>query len=464
MTPSPERPRGSAPAPTTLKEAASGLALVVFAGLVTVTCTSTSRPPVAAPPSPDPTGSVSASVEPPTLASAAAASASASTSAAPSPPLDAAEVIDPSAVGVIPLPRFQTALRALADGKRTDHVRITWLGDSHTAADFWTGAVRKGLQKSFGNGGPGFVHVGWSGAGYRHDGFRGIPSSTWKIRPGAYAQTTVTDDGVFGLGGVRFEPREAQSRTGFAIVDPALLHEPLTFDLAYRLPADTAVPTVTVGDQTGALTPSEPGKISHFRVTGAAGSATLHLDGAAHVQLFGAVVEGAKPGVVLDTVGLNGARVATFLAWDEATWVAELARRKSDLIVFAFGTNESQDLRGGAERYGEHLDALVARVRKAIPATQSECLVITPIDRRDEAAALRLAKIRDVLAARGKAAGCAIWDAQAAMGGHGAMAAWAQETPARAGGDGVHLTGRGYASLGERLAAELSPPVRKAKP
>jgi lysophospholipase L1-like esterase len=444
-----------------LREAVTGLAVVVFAGVVTVTCTATSpplaEPPATAPPSPG------ASASPPAAAAYAAAvpAASASTSAASAPTDAAGAPVDPTAVGTIPLPRFQTALRALADGKRRDHVRVTWLGDSHTAADFWTGAVRRVLQKNFGDGGPGFVHVGWSGAGYRHDGFRGIPSSTWKIRPGAYAQTTVTDDGVFGLGGVRFEPRQAQSRTGFNVTDASLAHEPLTFDLAYRLPAGAAIPTVRVGEKSESLAPSVAGKLSHFQVTGAAGTTSLHLDGADHIQLFGAVVESTKPGVVLDTVGLNGARLATFLAWDEATWVDELARRKSDLVVFAFGTNESQDLRGGAERYGEHLDALLARVRKAIPANSSECLVITPIDRRDEAAALRLAKIRDVLAARAKAAGCTVWDAQAAMGGHGAMAAWAQETPARAGGDGVHLTGRGYASLGERLGNELLPAVRK---
>lgn len=57
-------------------------------------------------------------------------------------------------------------------------------------------------------------------------------------------------------------------------------------------------------------------------------------------QLFGVVVEGDKPGLVLDTVGLNGARLATFLAWEPDAWSAELARRKPELVVIAFGTNE----------------------------------------------------------------------------------------------------------------------------
>lgn len=440
-----------------IRERLGSLALVVFSGVVVVHCTASPAPrdPAIGPPVvvSAPVPSASATPEP-----VASASASASAVAAASAPLPAPSAGAPP-LGTIPLPRFQSALRALEDGKRTDHVRIVWLGDSHTAADFWTGAVRRVLQKAHGNGGPGFVHVGWAGAGYRHDGTRGIPGSTWRITPAAYAQSILIDDGVFGLGGVRFEPRDAQSRTGVDVTDPALIDKPLSFELSYRLAAGADIPTMHVGAVNAKLPLSPPGKIGHFKLTGAAGSHTMRLDGSNRIQLFGVVIEAEKPGVVLDTVGLNGARLGTALAWDEATWVAELAQRKPELVVIAYGTNESQDLRGGAERYGTQLDSLIARARKGEP--NADCLVITPIDRTDEAAALRLAKIRDVLAAHAKSAGCAVWDAQAAMGGHGAMAAWAQESPPRAGGDGIHLTGKGYAALGERLGKELLPAPRR---
>lgn len=446
MIPSPE-----------IRERLGSLALVVFSGVVVVTCTSApgprdrgTAPPVAAS---APAPLASSAPEPVASAPASASALAAASASAPASPTTAPPV------GIIPLPRFQAALRDLDDGKRKDHVRIVWLGDSHTAADFWTGAVRRVLQKAHGNGGPGFVHIGWAGAGYRHDGTRGIPGSTWKITPAAYAQSIVIDDGVFGLGGVRFEPQDAQSRTGIDVTDPALVDKPLSFELAYRLAAGADIPTMHVGEANAKLPLSPPGKIAHFKLTGAPGSHTMRLDGSNRIQLFGVVVEAAKPGVVLDTVGLNGARLGTALAWDEPAWVAELSQRKPELVVIAYGTNESQDLRGGAEKYGAQLDSLIARVRKGEP--NADCLVITPIDRKDEAAAQRLAKIRDVLAAHAKTAGCAVWDAQAAMGGHGSMAAWAQESPPRAGGDGVHLTGKGYAALGDRLGKELLPAPRR---
>ncbi|HKX39416.1 MAG TPA: hypothetical protein VJN20_12230, partial [Burkholderiales bacterium] len=60
-----------------------------------------------------------------------------------------------------PLANFYDALSALDRGERKEHVRIAWLGDSHAQADFWTGYLRRALQKRFGNGGPGFVHLGY---------------------------------------------------------------------------------------------------------------------------------------------------------------------------------------------------------------------------------------------------------------------------------------------------------------
>src|SRR5690606_35810194 len=51
--------------------------------------------------------------------------------------------------------------------------------------------------------------------------------------------------------------------------------------------------------------------------------------------------------------------------------------------------------------------------------------------------------------------GCAVWDQQAAMGGPGAMRAWAMQTPALASTDGVHLRLDGYHVLARQLYGDL---------
>src|SRR5262245_8923644 len=99
-----------------------------------------------------------------------------------------------------PLAGFYDALSALERGQRHKHVRIAWLGDSHAQADFWTGYIRRALQKRFGNGGPGFVHLGYKD--YRHEGVEVDVSGSWRFSPRKPATPLPSGDGVFGLGGM----------------------------------------------------------------------------------------------------------------------------------------------------------------------------------------------------------------------------------------------------------------------
>src|SRR3546814_19419281 len=64
-------------------------------------------------------------------------------------------------------------------------------------------------------------------------------------------------------------------------------------------------------------------------------------------------VERNRPGVVLDSHGIVGATVRVAERWDRKTVAAELARRRPDMIVLAYGTNEGFD------------DALTAGDRKS---------------------------------------------------------------------------------------------------
>src|SRR5687767_11433326 len=67
--------------------------------------------------------------------------------AAPSAPrLDA-----PAKRGSSTLHAFFAALQQLGAGTRSQHVRVLWLGDSHTAADYLSGAVRTALAERFGD-------------------------------------------------------------------------------------------------------------------------------------------------------------------------------------------------------------------------------------------------------------------------------------------------------------------------
>lgn len=387
------------------------------------------------------------------------------TSAA-APPLEvptAAASTEPAPGGPVPrtpgheLDSFYAALRDLEKHTRKEHVRVAWLGDSHGASDFWSGALRTVLQKRFGNGGPGFVNLGHKG--YRHDGVKMEVSGKWRPYPKGASTTIPSKDGVFGLGGFLMVGQEAGPRALLTIPaqDPPL-PAALSWDLCYRRATTKDEIEVKVNSVSVAKIPAtreDFGTLRHQIFTSKGDNTTFAVaPTAGFPELCGVVIEAdpsAQPGVVVDTLGINGARLATPLAWDEASWVAEVARRAPALVILEYGTNESGDYSIDPLVYTRHLTDVMARVHRG--AAKSDCLVLSPTDRADTQE--RTPLVRDALLQAAKAVGCGFWDTYAEMGGKGSILAWRAETPPRAAGDGVHLTMRGYRELGNKLATDV---------
>lgn len=351
--------------------------------------------------------------------------------------------------------RFQKALLDLSKGRRKEHVRILWLGDSHGQADFWTGAVRDVLQKRFGKAGPGFVHLGWKA--YRHDGVKLAIDGKWSISPKAPATSARTGDGIFGLGGVITKGPAGSGKARATVTDQGLTGR-LSWDICYRLQSSADALQIGLGQSpttTVTATPTEPaGEVRHL-VLVSEGRDTLHVTPTRGTPtLCGVVIESdpnAQPGVVLDTLGINGARLGTPLAWDEASFGRELVRRNPSLLVVEYGTNEAGDYHVDPAKYTEKLVRLVERVRKFAP--EVDCVALAPTDRADTRE--RTPLVRDAIRQGAQKVGCSFWDTYAVMGGEGSIKAWKAEAEPRASSDGVHLTPKGYRQLGEALAAHL---------
>gem|GEM_PF-519583 len=442
-------------------------AIVVAGAAVSVTVFSALSPSACGPvrqarsPAPAPC----ASSAPPEASPPAIPSAITPAEAVSTPPAETSTIWhDPGPLGTsaegndIPrLPRFFSGLAQLASGQRKDHVRILWFGDSHTQADVWTDAVRSALQGRFGVGGPGFVHVGWNTNGYRHAGATLAVAGKWGIEPKTLVSGDKVDDGVFGLGGVRLVPRGGDARASVR-VNAAALPGPARWDLAFRFVSMGSSFQVSVsgGDPQRLEASAETLRaIQHVQLESAGPGGELSVSSVLQgVQMLGVVVERTDaPGVVLDTLGLNGARVRSALAYDPATWKAEVARRRPDLVVIAYGTNESSDTKVNKELMVRRVKELVGRARAASP--QCECLVFGPVDRAGPSYEDAVEALNEAEKQAAGEAGCAFWNGQAAMGGKGSMARWAMENPPLGAGDRVHLSSRGYQKIGEMLARDL---------
>jgi lysophospholipase L1-like esterase len=342
------------------------------------------------------------------------------------------------------MPFFEQLLRS---GETGSPVHIIHWGDSHTAADDWTGGLRDLFHERFGDGGSGFSVAGHPFPGYRRFDARGGASALWQTVGGRAGN----GDGWFGLGGVGI----ATSRAGQSVylnaecerLEVHYLQQPgggrlAIYDYDQRLddfPTD------------GALGPG----FMRYSVSPGAHRFLLKTLDARPVRLFGWVADKSS-GITYEALGLNGAEAGVILKWNEEMLASYLQRRNPMLIVLAYGTNEASDPQWSQESYRETFARVIARLRQAAP--NASILAIGPDDRwANYGGRWRtvpgisgvIADQRDVC----RAAGCAYWDLRARMGGSGSMRDWVYAGFAQP--DHVHFTSTGYRRLAAVLYGDL---------
>lgn len=355
---------------------------------------------------------------------------------------------DPSGQGLAPL---HEALRRAQRGE--DQARIVFYGASHVASDLFTHVVRSRLQERFGDAGHGFVMPGLPWRGYRHLGGVDVesPRNAWE---GLRVRANSTDVDSLGVAGLAIEDSRP---TAWGRIDATCPTG--RFDLFYLQQPnggsfDVKIDGRRVARIATAAAERAPG-FAQYTVPEGTHQFEVHLRGDGPVRIFGSSVERETPGVIVDNMGLNGARAVSQLLWDEPIHQQYLRHLDPDLVVLAYGTNEAGDDNHPIEAYEAELRAVVARVRGTLP--DAACMLIGPSDRpmRDDAREMvdrpRTAEIVEVQRRVSRDMGCVFFDLVSFGGGPLSMLQWAHTEPAFAQRDYVHFTARGYQRLGDVL-------------
>lgn len=390
------------------------------------------------------------------------------------------EVRDVPMVWDLPLPRFQsepetgpemedlrarrlevTAPKNLADPAHAlDHfyesllkggaTQILHYGDSPTTADLITADARVLLQQEFGDGGSGFVLIARPWAWYKHRGVD-MDASNWEIDIASLSQIK---DGMHGLGGVSFiglPGAIAHWRLGGASSDSveiAYLAQPDGGAFAVDA-ADTELGTVET-----AANAKAPGYAS-FTIPPGATRFTLRVTRGT-VRLYGADFRRAAPGVVYNSLGINGANVTLLSrAFNERHWAAELQHYKPDLVIVNYGTNESGFAQFVDGSWASELTQVVRRVNAALPGVS--VLLMSPMDRGQRTSTGEIdtipgmPRLVGIEARVANQTGVAFFNTFAAMGGEGTMARWYTAQPRLVGADFIHPMPAGAKIVGELL-------------
>ena len=339
--------------------------------------------------------------------------------------------------------------------------RVLHYGDSPVTADSITADVRDLLQKHFGDAGHGFVLIAKPWAWYGHRGVE-VQGKGWRI---AAATQTHAKDGFHGLGGVSFEGDTGATSSFELAEDHAqmeihFLRQPgggvLTVEAPGQPPSDleTDGPTKEPAYQTFALQARE--REIHLSVQ------------RGPVRLFGVSFERNMPGVIYNSLGLNGGQVQVVVRYfDKPQWTEELQHQRPDLVVINYGTNESIYADYIERYYPGELRQVIASVKAAVP--RASVLIMSPMDRgqRDSSSRIttvptlpRLIEIQRQMASE---MGCAFFNTFQAMGGEGTMARWYDASPRLVSADFTHPLPAGARKVGVLLDQALESGYRKFK-
>lgn len=376
------------------------------------------------------------------------------------------EVVSAGPIGPSPIPildpsgslnKFYAALSHTAARTPNAITRILYHGDSIVASDYVTGTLRRAFQSEFGDAGHGFVLMADAWPSYFHNDISRLSTRGFEV---SRVVGPFTRDGLYGLGGVSFVSSPGvRARVGTA-EKGEYGRRVSRFEIRYLEHPGGGELTVLL-DGAHYTTISTHGDVSIARTLEVKTSDGAHqievFTQSGRTRTFGVILEREVPGVVLDAIGIQGARIRFLDKQDDDHWAEQLRSRKPHLLVFQFGGNESAD--GFAYPMTEYHQTMAAVLRQATAAVpDAGCLVLATMDqgKKEGNAVITRPIIPHIVReqeAVAKEVGCAFWNTYEAMGGYGSMAIWAKRGLGQA--DLAHPSGWGAQVIGNWLYGAL---------
>jgi hypothetical protein len=440
-------------------------------------------------------------------------------------------------------------LQRIDSGQQNAQVSVLHMGASHTASDTVTGPLRVAFSDRFGQAGRGFIQPGVPWRRFRQLSAAHDMQGEWTVHHGMQ-RDAVHPFGIGGVriesveAGAWFSRgtcegcQVGQEMSGFVVhyvrqvgggsfrvyVDEQLsttIYTGLPLDTHAEpgqhfaeefsevdqidLQARTELPAELLEGEVPLVELPEPGNLQETRiedvepvvhrpgyyeeqVTRGPHQLRFEVVGDGPVAFTGVTTTLQQSGVRYSSIGLNGSQGGHFLGFDEVLSVGDLEYISPDLVIFAWGINETysdryypEDLNAPPEEWMERVQRhrriyvdLMTRIRQVKP--EASCILLLPTDINPdrhparapgaprcsaspetgidrEACAQALPRvhpyIRQAQIQAAEELNCAVWDQQHAMGGPGGMALWAALEPPLAGSDGIHLSATGYSRLAE---------------
>jgi lysophospholipase L1-like esterase len=248
---------------------------------------------------------------------------------------------------------------------------ILQIGDSHTAADYFTAELRQKLQARYGNGGVGYLDAGKPHIGVRSGAMKVTASPGWTYHA-IQRSENIAEFWLSGFNAVATASGEAltfasDTPVPFDSIEIEALRQPgggsidISLDGAVKSSADlngTAVEPVVL----------------RLRPDGAPSDRVRQIEirsrGAGVVSIASIGIYQKQSGVSYNNIGYPGATIDLVNKFDEKLMTDALRRLDPQIVVLVFGTNEASKPNLDAARYERNYEKAIARIKAALPNVQ----------------------------------------------------------------------------------------------
>lgn len=342
----------------------------------------------------------------------------------------------------------ETALRPffeqLKELDQTDSgkLSIVHIGDSHIQADFFTGQVRKNLQKRFGNAGRGFVFP------YQIANTSG--STDVKINHiGRWNSCNIMKDQnscILGLSGYLISGDIGCSFT----VDVKSRSDTITTFRKMTIYGSPFIPEEIQGDYTTSLCDTG---IEILFEKGQDSLTFTPVFKNKQSKIEGLVLESDQSGILYHATGVNGSGTLQYLR--SQNFETQIKKLNAKLVIVSFGTNDcyTSSSRFCVECVIDRFRKIVLRIRSENP---SACILLTtPPDSYlyRKYANSNIPKLQKAMKRLCFEQNIALWDLYNIMGGKYSIKKWYTEGLARR--DFIHFSKKGYLLQGDLLSEAL---------
>lgn len=347
--------------------------------------------------------------------------------------------------------QFIQRLNSLSkNNNRNQVVNITQLGDSHSAADFFTGEFRTLMQQKYGNAGIGWVTpIAIKGQSHAE--------VTWKAENWSVLSSRTLSNLDFPMGGFIAKPIEDVATIQLLPKNAGNKNWQVQLTFKALKNSSNLLNIYDANDKKIDINYSS--KSDTWQTISFITKAPFSIKATSDIEIGGIRLTRYKQsGIIVSSIATNGAKLTIWQKWGP-NWLNELSALKSDLIILEYGTNESFDETLDANTYRKNLVENIRQIRKTSP--NSVILLMTPPDTmlNEKSFPKSFSKVMSIQKQVAKSEKTLFWDWQRAMGGPHSIKDWLKQDLARP--DLIHQTLQGYKESARIFYADLNEFIKK---